>query len=334
MGAYAAREARVPGGRAGPPGRGVRCRASRAVSPEQQGAAASVQQPTCPPRLQGNRMRYYAAANSLLDAVLINREGLPITLALLLAAVRPAGWGTPALCHRRRGREVGRAQTPLLVLATAGGARCLLQPWRQAGRAPNCEPGPDIGSRRARPQVGARAGLRISLLNVPMHVVCAMVGADMLAAAPVCSASLHASSHYRQAGSCLHQSIPRCRLLGGECRTSLARQGPAGLRQLAPQLACTSTPLTAAESWTGEDLQRVPCTPRPLFLLCMSVSPRVPQAPTSRLLESAAHACPGCGEALGIKPGLLAGTPCLVTLAMDLSCAAATSLPASCGPWA
>ncbi|KAL4444013.1 hypothetical protein ABPG75_011750 [Micractinium tetrahymenae] len=58
--------------------------------------------------LRGSRERYYAAANSLLDAVLTSREGLPISLALLLAGV------------------------------------------------------------------GARAGLRISLLNVPMHVVCAM----------------------------------------------------------------------------------------------------------------------------------------------------------------
>lgn len=41
-----------------------------------------------PSRVQGNRERYYAAANSLLDAVLTNREGLPISLALLLAAVR------------------------------------------------------------------------------------------------------------------------------------------------------------------------------------------------------------------------------------------------------
>ncbi|EFN56754.1 hypothetical protein CHLNCDRAFT_144212 [Chlorella variabilis] len=58
--------------------------------------------------LQGNRERYYETTNSLLDFVLSNREGIPISLAVLYEAV------------------------------------------------------------------GVRAGLPITLLNVPMHVVCAM----------------------------------------------------------------------------------------------------------------------------------------------------------------
>lgn len=62
--------------------------------------------------ITGNRERYYDAPNSLLDHVLINREGIPISLAVLHAAV------------------------------------------------------------------GARAGLPISVLGVPMHVVTAMEGTE------------------------------------------------------------------------------------------------------------------------------------------------------------
>lgn len=41
---------------------------------------------------QGNRERYYEAANSMLDHVLGEREGIPISLAVLHAAVRCLGW--------------------------------------------------------------------------------------------------------------------------------------------------------------------------------------------------------------------------------------------------
>ena len=46
-----------------------------------------------PMALQGNRERYYETTNSLLDFVLSNREGIPISLAVLYEAVseRQAG---------------------------------------------------------------------------------------------------------------------------------------------------------------------------------------------------------------------------------------------------
>ena len=41
--------------------------------------------------LQGNREQYYTADNSLLNSVLSSREGIPISLAVLHAAVRSPG---------------------------------------------------------------------------------------------------------------------------------------------------------------------------------------------------------------------------------------------------
>ncbi|KAL4444008.1 hypothetical protein ABPG75_011745 [Micractinium tetrahymenae] len=98
--------------------------------------------------LRGNRERYYAAANSLLNAVLTSREGLPISLALLLAGV----------CY------LGGAGT---MRGWPSSSPLLAPPCPSPMPAPTANPPVPC-------QVGARAGLRISLLNVPMHVVCAM----------------------------------------------------------------------------------------------------------------------------------------------------------------
>lgn len=45
--------------------------------------------PSSTARLQGNRERYYDPENSLLDAVLSSREGIPISIGVLHAAVSP-----------------------------------------------------------------------------------------------------------------------------------------------------------------------------------------------------------------------------------------------------
>lgn len=73
---------------------------------------------------QGNRERYYEADNSLLDCVLSQREGIPISLALLHAAVGA----------RARGAAPARLRFPDLFARRARSAR-LLPPLRFPARA-------------------------------------------------------------------------------------------------------------------------------------------------------------------------------------------------------
>lgn len=93
------------------------------------------------PDPQGNRERYYDPSNSLLDSVLTSRQGIPISLGVLHAAVSAV-------------EGLGRACSVRL-------------PARPATVIPAMLDCPAL-------QVGARAGLRVQLLNVPMHVVTAL----------------------------------------------------------------------------------------------------------------------------------------------------------------
>lgn len=81
--------------------------------------------PTLPLR-QGNRERYYEPSNSLLDEVLTQREGIPISLAVLAVAVA-ARVGLPLVplnvpMHVLCGLEgEGGGHTPLCMDVFDGG---------------------------------------------------------------------------------------------------------------------------------------------------------------------------------------------------------------------